>query len=90
MHVRSETARVLITVKASPQPSAKYGDTVCVAGIRVGGITAGLGALLGGRQGSAQNNAAAGLTPLPPIVLREGRVFLGPLRLPLQPLRPLY
>lgn len=31
----SETARVLITVKASPQPSAKYGDTVCVAGIRV-------------------------------------------------------
>ena len=35
MQVRSETARVLITVKASPQPSAKYGDTVCVAGIRV-------------------------------------------------------
>lgn len=61
-----------------------------IAGIRVGGITAGLGALLGGRQGGAQNNAAAGLTPLPPIVLREGRVFLGPLRLPLQPLRPLY
>lgn len=28
-------ARVLITVKASPQPSARYGDTVCVAGIRV-------------------------------------------------------
>lgn len=37
MQVRSETARVLITVKASPQPSAKYGDTVCVAGIRVDG-----------------------------------------------------
>lgn len=26
-----------MTVKASPQPSAKYGDTVCVAGIRVDG-----------------------------------------------------
>lgn len=37
MQVRSETARVLITVKASPQPSAKYGDTVCVAGIRLDG-----------------------------------------------------
>lgn len=37
MQVMSETARVLITVKASPQPSAKYGDTVCVAGIRVDG-----------------------------------------------------
>ena len=37
MQVRSETARVLITMKASPQPSAKYGDTVCVAGIRVDG-----------------------------------------------------
>lgn len=61
-----------------------------VAGIRVGGLTAGLGALFGGRAAAAQNNAAAGLTPLPPIVLREGRVFLGPLRLPLQPLRPLY
>lgn len=35
MQVTSETARVLITVKASPQPSAKYGDTVCVAGIRI-------------------------------------------------------
>ncbi|WP_375385068.1 hypothetical protein [uncultured Microbacterium sp.] len=28
---------MLITVKASPQPSARYGDTVCVAGIRVDG-----------------------------------------------------
>lgn len=32
---RFETARVLITVKAAPQPSEKYGDTVCVAGIRM-------------------------------------------------------
>lgn len=27
--------RVLVTVKAAPQPSKKYGDTVCVAGIRM-------------------------------------------------------
>ena len=31
----TESARVLITVKASPEPSSKYGDTVCVAGIRL-------------------------------------------------------
>lgn len=37
MQIRAELARVLITVKASPQPSAKYGDTVCVAGIRIDG-----------------------------------------------------
>ncbi|MFH8251494.1 hypothetical protein ACH3VR_14070 [Microbacterium sp. B2969] len=30
-----ESARVLVVVKATPQPSAKYGDTVCVAGIRI-------------------------------------------------------
>lgn len=35
MTVRSERARVLVTVKAAPEPSAKYGDTVCVAGIRI-------------------------------------------------------
>lgn len=27
--------RVLITVKAAPNPSAAYGETVCVAGIRL-------------------------------------------------------
>lgn len=31
----TEAAKVLITVKAKPEPSAKYGDTVCVAGIRL-------------------------------------------------------
>ena len=31
----AEQARVLITVKASPEPSTSYGDTVCVAGIRL-------------------------------------------------------
>lgn len=35
MRVRSERAKVLITVKATPQPSETYGDTVCVAGIRL-------------------------------------------------------
>ena len=37
MRVRAEDARVLITVKTAPQPSEKYGDTVCVAGIRIDG-----------------------------------------------------
>ncbi|TBN56006.1 hypothetical protein EYE40_00545 [Glaciihabitans arcticus] len=37
MAIRGETARVVVTVKTSPQPSAKYGDTVCVAGIRIDG-----------------------------------------------------
>lgn len=35
MQIRAEHARIMIAVKASPQPSAKYGDTVCVAGIRI-------------------------------------------------------
>lgn len=35
MGINGERAKVLITVKASPQPSAKYGDTVCVAGLRI-------------------------------------------------------
>lgn len=32
---RWESADVLVVVKAAPQPSAAYGDTVCVAGIRM-------------------------------------------------------
>lgn len=40
MQITSELARVLITVKASPQPSKQYGDTVCVAGIRIDGSRA--------------------------------------------------
>lgn len=39
MRIDAERARVLITVKATPQPSEKYGDTVCVAGIRLDGRT---------------------------------------------------
>jgi len=61
-----------------------------IAGIPVGGIAAGLGGLLGGRLSAQLPGVAPGLTALPPIVLREGRVYLGPIRLPLQPLPALY
>ncbi|MCC4908172.1 hypothetical protein [Microbacterium sp. cx-59] len=37
MRVEGERAQVLVTVKATPQPSASYGDTSCVAGIRIDG-----------------------------------------------------
>lgn len=37
MRVKGERARVLITVKATPQPSTSYGDTSCVAGVRIDG-----------------------------------------------------
>ena len=37
MAILGESVRVLITVKTSPQPSTKYGDTVRVAGIRIDG-----------------------------------------------------
>lgn len=35
VRIQGEPARVLITVKTTPMPSASYGDTVCVAGIRL-------------------------------------------------------
>jgi hypothetical protein len=35
LRVQGETAKVLITVKTAPQPSTSYGDTVCVAGVRL-------------------------------------------------------
>lgn len=84
-----------VTLDEAHRPAGKVVAAVAgidrIAGIKVGGLTAGLGALLGGRTGEGgQSNTAAGLSPLPPLVLREGRVFLGPLRLPLQPLQPLY
>lgn len=37
MRVQGEQAKVLVTVKATPQPSEKYGDTSCVAGVRIDG-----------------------------------------------------
>mgnify|MGYP006946520210 CR=1 FL=1 len=30
--------RVLVTVKAAPNPSATHGETVCVAGVRLGDV----------------------------------------------------
>lgn len=33
-----ERLRVLITVKAAPNPSVTYGETVCVAGVRIGDL----------------------------------------------------
>lgn len=59
-----------------------------IGGIRIGNLLGGLGGLLGGRGTEAA--AAPGLTTLPPVSLRDGRVFIGPFRLPLQPLPPLY
>lgn len=59
-----------------------------IGGIRVGNLLGGLGGLLGGR--APDPATAPGLTPLPPVSLREGRVFVGPIRLPLQPLPALY
>ncbi len=59
-----------------------------IGGLRIGNLLGGLGGILGGRSSNAA--AAPGLTTLPPVSLREGRVFIGPFRLPLQPLPPLY
>ena len=59
-----------------------------IGGLRIGNLLGGLGGLLGGRGGNGA--ATSGLTTLPPVSLREGRVFIGPFRLPLQPLPPLY
>ncbi|KRE01330.1 hypothetical protein ASE61_17740 [Bosea sp. Root670] len=59
-----------------------------IGGFRIGNLLGGLGGFLGGRGGNTAT--APGLTTLPPVSLREGRVFIGPFRLPLQPLPPLY
>lgn len=59
-----------------------------IGGLRIGNLLGGLGGFLGGRANNA--GTAPGLTTLPPVSLREGRVFIGPFRLPLQPLPPLY
>lgn len=78
------------THRVAGQVQASLAGIRQIAGIPVGGLASGLGALLGGRLGAQLPGVAPGLTPLPPIVLREGRVYLGPIRLPLQPLPPLY
>ena len=57
------------------------------AGIRLRGGAMDLASALSGR---AQPSNQDGLKPLPAIDLRGGRVSLGPVRLPLAPLQPLY
>ena len=57
------------------------------AGIRLRGGAMDLASALSGR---APSTSTDGLKPLPAIDLRGGRVSLGPLRLPLPPLQPLY
>lgn len=74
------------THRMSGQIDAAVAGIDRIGGMKVGGLAAGLGGLLGGKP----SGGAPGLTPLPPVVLREGRVYLGPFRLPLQPLAPLY
>ncbi|AMJ61838.1 DUF2125 domain-containing protein [Bosea sp. PAMC 26642] len=78
------------THRVSGQIQASLAGIKQIAGIPVGGIMGSLGGLLGGRLSAQPQGSTPGLTPLPPIVLREGRVYLGPIRLPLQPLAPLY
>lgn len=78
------------THRPAGQIQASLAGVKQIAGIPVGGLAAGLGSLLGGRLSAQLPGAAPGLTALPPIVLREGRVYLGPIRLPLQPLPALY
>jgi hypothetical protein len=78
------------THRPAGQVQASLAGIRQIAGIPVGGIAAGLGGLLGGRLSAQLPGVAPGLTALPPIVLREGRVYLGPIRLPLQPLSALY
>ncbi|MGO4673282.1 DUF2125 domain-containing protein [Bosea sp. 2YAB26] len=74
------------THRLSGQIDAGVAGIDRIGGIKLGGLAAGLGGLLGGKP----SGGTPGLTPLPPVVLREGRVYLGPFRLPLQPLAPLY
>lgn len=58
-----------------------------IAGIRVGGFA---NLVQGARPAAPGNAAASALRPLPAIEWRDGRTWLGPLRLPLPALEPLY
>jgi hypothetical protein len=57
-----------------------------IGGIRIGGLL-NAGSLLAGRPPA---NTTSALKPLPAIDLRDGRLFIGPLRLPEPRLEPLY
>ncbi len=58
-----------------------------IAGIRVGGFA---NLMQGNRVAAPGSPAASTLRPLPAIEWRDGRTWLGPLRLPLPALEPLY
>ena len=87
------SGRLLIdqTHRPAGQIQAAIAGIDQIGGLRIGGLTAGIGSLLGGLTGAAPApSATPGMTALPPLVLREGRAYLGPIRLPLQPLPALY
>lgn len=84
-------ARGLLALDEARRPAGRIMPAVAgidrIGGMRIGGLMSGLGAVLGGGK---QQEVSPGMTPLPAVALREGRVFVGPLRLPLAPLAPLY
>lgn len=87
------TGRLLLdqTHRISGQVQAGVAGIDQIGGLRLGGLMGGLGSLLGGgRNAQPQPGAAPALMTLPTVVIREGRFYMGPLRLPLQPLTPLY
>jgi hypothetical protein len=59
-----------------------------IGGMRLGGLLD-AGALFSGRP-AVTTEGGRSLKPLPPIEARDGRVFIGPLRLPGMPLKPLF
>jgi hypothetical protein len=59
-----------------------------IGGMRLGGLLD-AGALFAGRP-AVTTQGGRNLKPLPPIEARDGRVFIGPLRLPGTPLKPLF
>jgi hypothetical protein len=59
-----------------------------IGGMRLGGLLD-AGALFAGRP-AVTTEGGRNLKPLPPIEAREGRLFVGPLRLPGAPLKPLF
>jgi hypothetical protein len=59
-----------------------------IGGMRLGGLLD-AGALFAGRPATTTEGGRS-LKPLPPIEARDGRIFLGPLRMPGQPLRPVF
>lgn len=88
--VRAEASGRLMLDQAhrvAGQINAAVAGIERIGGVQVGGLMSGLGGLLGGKP---QADGTPGLTPIPPLVLRDGRFYLGPLRLPLLPLQPLY